>query len=298
MRILITGAGGFVGSRARRLLTGAGHDIIGVDVPSTAAQADGLIAADLARPNGLDAVGGQPIDAVIHCASQQPRTEATWEDYYRGNVVLLQHVLDWMGQRETPRIVTFSTAVVYGHTALPVLDESSPVQPNNFYAISKLMAEHLLRYRCHAEGLHGICFRMPSVYGPGQIGGLVHTYYQHAKERKPLALFQQGRLQKNLLHVDDVVRACALALENNERREPFGLYLLGSANSMTTRGIAEYIFRRLEVSTPVTGVDQASQADIDWVFCLDRVRAALRFEPRPLEAGLDQYLAEMERAHG
>lgn len=283
--ILITGTAGFVGARLAAFLATKDFRLL----------AASRATVDLTDREGLiRTIGKEQIDWVVHCASLQPKAGATAEDYRRGNVETLHSILDAMKAKGIRRIVHFSSAVVLGQNGGERLDETSPVDPKGDYALSKWESEKLLRERAEMDQLQAICFRMPSVFGAGQPGGIVPTYYELAKKNAPIELFSEGKLIRNLLHVDDLLRACFLTIQKGDRKPSFELFLLGSRNSLPTTEIAWHIVRQTGSRSTVTPVTNRAPVDIHWNLSVEKVSRALSFRLLSLEEGIGRYIAAME----
>ena len=149
MRVLITGAEGFTGHYLAGQLNAAGHEVHGLvrhqHPPGTL---HSVHIADLLEPQSLDAVmrAVRP-DWVVHLAAIAFVAHGNVDDIYRTNVVGTRNVLQAVVDAETPvqRVLLASSANIYGNAAADRLDESTPPQPANDYAVSKLAMEYVAR---------------------------------------------------------------------------------------------------------------------------------------------------------
>lgn len=299
-RIFITGIAGFVGSRLAKRLAGDGYGVCGVEYARTQ-RCDDLERAGIAvkvadvcdRDAMVSLLNECRPDFVINCASQQPRKGMGFDQYYRGNVKTLDTLCDAMRETGVSRIVTFSSATVYGDGASGVLDENSPIAPSNYYAISKWVAERIALTRAKMDNMGGVCFRMPSVFGAGQGGGIVDTYYSALRVGERLEIFSKGELIRNIIHVDDVVEACVQAVKGSENLSEMEVVLLGSCDSLPMGEIARIMADRMRVSSKIVCVDTPAPVNANWDLCIDRLREKLGFTPMSIGEGVDRYLAEM-----
>lgn len=297
--ILVTGACGFVGSEIVRSLVKGGHSVTGIVYPGERARdINGVqfVTIDLSVPKEVEEkLPGTPFDVVIHCASQQPREGYPFDAYYRGNVAVLDVLLDWMRRRGVHRIITFSSVTVYGNVRGGLLTEESPIDPMSDYSLSKWVADQILKYNTPRGGLTGICFRMPSVFGAAQKGGLVHTYFELARKNDNFEIYSEGKLKRNLIYVDEVVQACEKALEHFNELRGYNLFLLGSSNSLTMGEVAAYIISRLGSSSSATPVIKPAPVNSDWDLCLKKARDKMGFVPKTIEEGIDRYIEQKKR---
>ncbi|TNM36424.1 NAD(P)-dependent oxidoreductase [Nocardioides albidus] len=164
MRLLVTGASGFVGGRLRELATAAGHDVVGLG-RRRLDRAD-YLSVDLGRTavDDLPDLPWRP-DAVIHCAARAT-PYAPRKDYERDNVVATQTVVDWCDRLGSPRLVhVSSSSVLYRDGDQLDLTEESPVGPEfaNDYARTKAGSERIVR----TYGGSWVIARPRAVFGPG-----------------------------------------------------------------------------------------------------------------------------------
>ncbi len=269
--LLITGVKGFIGSELARTLSRRGYKVLGTTRE---------------QPNFPE---NESIDIVIHCASQQPRKDLPYQAYFDGNFGSLGWTLDEMKKNKIRRIITFSTVAVYGDSISEVVNEETPPNPGSDYARSKWMADQLLQQRSEEDHLTGICLRLPSVFGPGQEGGLVDTYYEYARNQKDREVYSGGSLLRNLLYLDEVIQACEQALLRINEMEGYSLLLIGSSNSLTMGEIATYLCRKIGSRSQIRLVKTEAPVPSNWVLNLEKAQRVLGFVPRSIEDGIDRY---------
>ncbi|UCG45396.1 MAG: GDP-mannose 4,6-dehydratase, partial [Candidatus Bathyarchaeota archaeon] len=116
------------------------------------------------------------------------------------------------------RFVYVSTCAVYGEARYLPIDEEHPAMPLSPYAISKLAAESYCRVMYRTHGLKTICLRFFNVYGSrqagGPYGGVITRFVDRLKQGQTPIVFGDGDQTRDFVHVDDVVRACILASED------------------------------------------------------------------------------------
>lgn len=205
MRVLVTGASGFVGHAACRELLARGHEVRAL-VRRAGSQPEGTaaVAGDLTDAATLStAVREAAPEGVVHLAAEI----ATQRDAERVREVNVEgmRLLEACGAAGAPKVV-FASTVVTGeaHGALLTEEEALPVDTP--YGRSKQEGEALL-LSC---GLPGVVVRPGHVYGPG-------GWYEHelARLRRPgrCAVIGRGDNLWDVVHVDDVARALVDALE-------------------------------------------------------------------------------------
>ncbi len=308
LRVLVTGAAGFIGSHVIKGMLDGGHEVFGVDIDLEKVKQYNHLSGTSCNAkchwislNLENTVHNQNVlsqymfDGVIHCASRQPRAGLTFDDYYRGNVLLLTLLLDVVAERQSTQFITFSSAAVYGSDTADMLDEKTPPKPVNFYGLSKHVMEEVLKIRSREEGLNIVCLRMPSVYGTHQGGGLVETYFESAYQGRDIEVYGGGQWLRSLLHVDDIVAVCRMIIERTVPLRGYQLFVLGSGDALTMEEIAKIIAKKMRSSSRVVCIDTPSTNSMHWKFKIDRIREVLKYEPMNIETGLDRYLNQMGR---
>jgi GDP-4-dehydro-6-deoxy-D-mannose reductase len=172
MRVLITGASGFVGSWLTRLCAESGDEVFGVSRSGTVPAGTG-IALDLTDPGAVRATLAELQPEVIYHLAALSHVGRSWEDpaatmaaNVAGAVALLEAI-----RFETPlaRVLWASTCEVYGRVAsLPVF-EDAPMAPVNPYAVSKASGDMLAAVYADAYGLAILRARPFNHVGPGQL---------------------------------------------------------------------------------------------------------------------------------
>ena len=272
--ILITGDSGFIGSYLSPFFAKNGFSLLGKGVD--------------------DSFPEKSVDYVIHCASQQPRPQLDFGDYSKGNVDSLIQTLDWMKEKGIKKIISFSSATVYADADGDTLFEGSRLDPCSDYAISKLAADQILKVRSEQDRLTSICFRMPSVFGPKQEGGIVQTYYNFANKNVDFDIFSEGKLKRNLLYIEEIGQVCEKGIRSFDSLDGFNLYLLGSSNSLTMEEIARKMVACTGSRSKIVLSKKKAPVEINWVFCLDKLKKELAFVPQTIESGLLRYVKEMK----
>lgn len=246
MRLLITGAGGFIGRAVLARALAEGHQATPWDdVP--------------AGPDRL-----RNADAVIHLAGRYPTTAraATAQQLVEANTALTAAVLDACGATGArPRIVLAGTAAVYGAQDAP-LTESTPTRATSAYGASKLGAEALLRA---APGTH-TCLRLFNVYGPGQPrSNVFDTIAVQLPADGPVRVRDLNPV-RDFVHVDDVARAFVAAATLPAALPP--VINIGSGQATSVAELAHCILqaagqcRVLEAMTAAVAAPDRVVADI------------------------------------
>lgn len=301
MKIWVTGAAGFVGFRLAMALAKEGHEVVGSVRCLSSAQSlpkARLVEMDLQDEAAIHRhFDAETFDLVIHCASQQPREKIGFDAYFHGNVGLLNNILGQMKKSRTRMIISLSTVVVYGKTSREPVSEQTLENPSNEYGLSKWMGDQILRHHAQEANWHCVCLRMPSLFGPDQEGGLIDTYYQAALRNEVIEIYSEGSLYRNLLHVDEAVRAVQQVVQKIKTLNGHQLFLLGSKNSLTMEQIAHHLVLRMHSGSAIKLSSQPAPIEAHWNLSLTKAEQQLDFHPMTIEEGIDKYLNQMSQ-HG
>lgn len=280
MKILVTGANGFIGRHLCTALQEAGHAVTSWDLPDQ----------DITDPQLL-ITGPRELDAVVHLAAiAAPITcDRNPGLAFQINVQGTHNVLKMAVQAGAKRFILASTGHVYGISPkyLPS-DERHPLQLQDTYTVTKLAGEQLCQLFWENYGLSYCAIRLFNGYGPGQpLGYFVPDKLAEANTGK--IVLRGSQVTKDWVFIDDVVRAYQLAVES-----PF----VGPVNIGTGREHSLETLGRFIAASYDAKLELADQpADRATRMCADRRRAkqVLGWEPQVgLEEGLARTIVGVE----
>jgi dihydroflavonol-4-reductase len=214
-RLLVTGGAGFIGSRLALLARQHGQAVTVTTAVNTAAERsrcdelakEGIrvIIAPLDDARTLaDALTGQEV--VIHLAAAQHEAGRPESYFHHVNVEGTRRLLELATRAGVRRFVHGSTIGVYGSAADGVLDELSPLSPDNSYGRSKAAAESVVR--AAPAGLEFCIIRISETYGPGDMRLL--KLFRGVQSGRYLTVGSGGN-EHQLIYVDDLVRGLLTA---------------------------------------------------------------------------------------
>ena len=179
MKILVTGAAGFIGSHTAERLKRMGHDVIGLDnfnnyydVALKNRNAEALIARGVPvvrkdlRDNDLCDCLPKDIQYIFHFAGQPGISiTSTFDDYLSNNVIATKHIVDFALQcPHLELFVNIATSSIYGLEA--TCSESEVPKPASYYGVTKLAAEQLVLQQSRVSQMKACSLRLYSVIGP------------------------------------------------------------------------------------------------------------------------------------
>ena len=249
MRILVTGASGFVGRHLVQLLRDRGDEVTAWGLEQSHSD---TVAVDMRVRDGVQAQDLRGIDAVIHLAGLA-QVSASFEqaaEYVGTNATMEINLMEaLLAQQASPRVLIVSTGAVYAGGS-ELITEDSPVRPANPYVVSKLTQELLGGYYGE-RGLDVLVARPFNHIGPGQQRGYLVADLSSriaTLERAGGGILSVGNLatRRDYTDVRDVVSAYADLISDGHRGETYNV------SSGVTRSGAEILDGLLElVSVPI-----------------------------------------------
>ncbi|SDJ25921.1 UDP-glucose 4-epimerase [Lachnospiraceae bacterium G41] len=213
MRVLVTGASGFIGKKIAQYYLNKGYEVRGWDLVSGNELFD-IKAVDMMNYSDvLSELKEYNPDIVIHCAGCANVSESVKNperDFY-GNVTITHHLLFALNECKIPnlRVVFLSSASVYGNPSKLPISEEDALKPLSPYALHKEMCEKICEFFISNYGMDIKIARIFSAYGEGLKKQIFWDMYQKAQKGK-LEMFGTGNESRDYIHVDDVVRAIYL----------------------------------------------------------------------------------------
>jgi nucleoside-diphosphate-sugar epimerase len=241
MRVFVTGATGFIGSRVVKELIGAGHQVIGVyrsdeKAPALAAAGAEVYRGSIDDPDSLKD-GAARSDGVIHLAFNHDFSK------FAANCETDRRVIEALGSALAgsgrPLIVTSGTAIAKVAPGEPATEDAPTITSNEVPRAASEEATADLA----ANGVKTSVVRLPQVHDPER-QGLITPWIAVAREKGVFAYIGEGRNRWPAAHVSDVARLYRLALE---RAEIGAVYNAVAEEGVPARYIAETIGRRLKL---------------------------------------------------
>jgi GDP-4-dehydro-6-deoxy-D-mannose reductase len=298
MRILVTGAGGFVGWHLTENLALASHEVVAAsrqpfDTPGTNA----AFVFDIADPEAVrKAVAEVLPDAVVHLAAQAS-VRRSWDDpvdTYTSNVIGASNLFEALRSQPGTRVVLVGSAQVYGDAAQGrPLTERDPLRQRSPYGVSKV-AQELVGDLYHRElGMPVVIARSFNHTGPGQseeyaIGSFASQVARIEAGEQPPRL-EVGRLEsvRDFLDVRDVCEAYRLLLE---RGEPGEAYNVSSGRGLQIGDLLRVLLDEAGLASSVEVVETAPPREGDPGALIgdnSKIRRSVGWEPRvPIERSL------------
>ncbi len=240
MKILVTGAAGFIGSAVTLRLLERGDEVVGIDNHNDyydpaikearlARHADHPgythLRADLAdRPAIETAFASHKPQRVVNLAAQAGVRYSIQNPlaYIHSNLVGFAHILEGCRHNGVEHLVYASSSSVYGaNTSIPFSVHDNVDHPLSLYAASKKANELMAHTYSHLYGLPTSGLRFFTVYGPwGRPDMALFQFTKAILEGRPIQVFNQGNHRRDFTYIDDIVEGIVRVLDRPARSNP------------------------------------------------------------------------------
>lgn len=222
MKILVTGAAGFIGSHlCERLLATPGNEVIGIDTFIGPTPRDlkeinvhnlllhphfRLIEADLLEADLDDLL--HDVDIIYHLAGI-PGVRSSWgsdfDPYVTNNILVTQRLLEAAKNKPLKKFIYASTSSVYGEK-IGKVSENAYLSPLSQYGITKLSGEHLCQVYFKSYQVPIVIVRFFTVYGPRQRPDMAfHRFIAQILQGKPVTIFGDGTQSRDFTYISDCI---------------------------------------------------------------------------------------------
>ena len=322
MKLLVTGAAGFIGMHASKRLLERGHEVFGIDNlnpyydPALKRARLGELRRfpgfsfeqlDIAGERALAAVfEARRFDAVLHLAAQAGVRYSLENPmaYVSSNVAGFLNILEGCRRSRIAHLCYASSSSVYGaNTELPFREEDPVDRPVSLYAATKRANELMAHSYGELYGIPCTGLRFFTVYGPwGRPDMALFIFTRAILEGKPIRVFNGGDMLRDFTYIDDIVDAVAAIMERPHPGAKGGpqppslplsrLFNVGHGAPVKlmdfVRAVEHALGKkaRIELAPMQPGDVRATYA------CTEKLRAEIGYAPpTPIEAGVERFVA-------
>lgn len=302
MKTLITGGAGFIGSHLAELLIGQGHEVTVVDnllsgrlknlQAVSGSERFRFVQADIRDAAALLPLF-EGIDWVFHLAGLAdivPSIEMP-EQYYSTNVTGTFNVVECARRSGVKRLLYAASSSSYGIPDVYPTPESTPINAQYPYALTKYMGEELVLHWARVYKLPTVSLRLFNVYGTrsrtsGAYGAVFGVFLAQKIKGRPYTVVGDGKQTRDFTYVTDVAEAFLRAAESGISGEAMNV---GSGNHYSVNRLVELLGGEVEYIPKRPGEPDCTFADVT------KIRKLLGWEARvPFEEGVGRMLERID----
>jgi len=207
MKVLITGASGFIGNYIAKYLLNSFEIICTARKKKIDNLGCYVWYGDISNGLNLD----KPVDLIIHCAAQSPSEGVKVIDYINSNIIATKEVLKYAVKNNIKKIIYLSGISVYGRPLKNIIDEDTHIVNPDNYGHTKFLAEQLIK----DEGriTHSFVLRMPGVIGKNAKTPWLARIAVSLKNNKDVTIYNPDAQFNNILCIEDLAKFIKFLLE-------------------------------------------------------------------------------------
>jgi nucleoside-diphosphate-sugar epimerase len=222
MKVVVTGAAGFIGSHLTEKLLAGGNDVVGIDCFTDYYERD-IKEKNLEPARGHARFSFEELDlvdddlgpalegaSVVYHLAGQPGVRPSWgsqfDQYVRDNIIATQRLLEGLKGSPIKRLVFAGSSSVYGDAEMFPTRESALPRPVSPYGVTKLAAEHLTHLYTRNFDIPAVSVRYFTVYGPRQRPDMAFARFMRAlSDGQEIEVYGDGEQTREFTYVSDAV---------------------------------------------------------------------------------------------
>ena len=239
MKVLVTGAAGFIGMHVAQRLLARGDTVVGLDNLNDYYDVNLKLARlkqlensrfsfhkiDVADGPAVDRLfAAEKFDRVVHLAAQAGVRYSLSHphEYVRSNITGFLNILEACRHHPVQHLVYASSSSVYGgNTRLPFKESDNVDHPVSLYAASKKSNELFAHTYSHLFGIPSTGLRFFTVYGPwGRPDMALFLFTRAILAGEPVNVFNHGKMQRDFTYIDDIVEGVVRTLDRAPQSNP------------------------------------------------------------------------------
>lgn len=318
MKILVTGAAGFIGMHLAERLLAEGHAVVGLDnfndyysVALKEARHELLEASpgykgyrcDLCDAKQLNEIfNSGKFDVVCNLAAQAGVRYSLTNPgvYVKSNLEGFVNILECCRHHRVPRLVYASSSSVYGgNTKLPFSEDDKVDNPVSLYAATKKANELMAHTYTHLYGIQTIGLRFFTVYGPwGRPDMAMWLFTDAMLAGRPIKVFNHGDMMRDFTYIDDIISGVVACIKS-KNLEPYEVLNIGNNRSERLMHLIELLSKALGIK-PKMEMLPMQPGDVPATYAdITRINTKLGFEPlTTIETGIPEFTKWYKQYHG
>lgn len=289
MKILLTGATGFVGSYLAHKFVQKEHHVVGITRRNLNSNIQSILMCDNFHLAQADLSEGfsfpKEVDAIVHTAAQSPAPGVSVDDYIKNNVVAFQNLIKYACKIGVSKFIQLSSISLYGEVKTKVIDEETPIVNPSPYGMTKYLGELLLRD--NIKNFPSVALRLPGVLGRGAQTPWLANVLNLALQGKDVTVYNPDAYFNNVVYLSDLYNIIETIL--NQNLNGFEAVTLGCAQPLTIEETVGFLIEQLKSSSKII---EGKNSRISFTISTEKARRLFGYDPLPLTEILRKYCSE------
>ena len=307
MKILVTGAAGFIGSHLSKKLIKDGNQVLGIDNFNTYYDVDLKYSRlnkfvnhrnfickniDLCDKSQLEEIfKNNNFDTVVNLAAQAGvRYSITNpQSYLDSNLIGFMNILEAVRNYEIPHLIYASSSSVYGNSDnIPYSESQNINKPISLYAATNISNEVMASSYSHLYDFSTTGLRFFTVYGPwGRPDMAYYLFTKNILENKPINVFAEGLLKRDFTYIDDIIDGMTLILNKTIDKKRSEIFNIGNNKPIVVNDFIKTIEKSLNMKAKINFLPMQDGDVIQTYADLSKISKYVNFQPKTdIETGI------------
>ena len=288
MDVIITGAGGFIGSNLSKSFAEKGHRVFAYyrkSTPKNLFNYDNVILRkiDLINLKTID----HHADALIHCAADQPETCSNISTMLESNITGTEALFEAAYDTGLKIFIYLSSMAVYGKINVPVVDEKTMIDRPDEYGLSKLKGEKILELICKRDPLiKSIILRLPSIVGKGSHSNFLSNILKDILNDRKITIKNPNAHFNNAVYIGDLIDFLCSVLNNLPNGK--NVFTISSAGSISLIEMINNIYHLTKRNPQISIIEPNGNS---FMVSNDKIES-LGFYSRPISETINLFVKD------
>ena len=286
MKILVTGAAGFLGACIAEYGAKAGHNVVATARDHLPDSMKGLKNLEFHKCDLVETIPiGEDYDLIVHCAASIPSREPNSDLLFDNNLNMGKSVVGCARNCSSPTLINMSSMSAFGPIYEKKVTETTITNPKDSYGKSKLLVEGLVRDWCVETGSAGVSLRLPGMVGGRSHANFMSNLAEQLIKKKPVIVTNPDGFFNNIVYGYDLARFVV----DRAKNIPSGYRLLTIASDETllVREAAERVAVVAGASPDLIKYEISEIKPFEIGF--DEIRA-LGYQPSSVKSSIDRFV--------
>lgn len=290
MRVLVTGATGFIGKYLLEFLKNdTSYEIYGLtrkEVP-----AENFLACDYSSPQLKDIFIKYNIDIIVHLAAIRGKDKGIKQ--FQENEILTENILNATKETKVKHIIFLSSIAVYSDVKRIPWKEEQVITPKTCYGITKAACEYLVELYAKEYQYSYTILRVAQVLGLGEThAGMMNKFIEQAYKKQELKVLGKSKAKREFVYIKDIAKVISTIVKDYQKCS--GVYNLGSMSAYSNLQIAMMINSIFE-NSKLYYQDEIPENIESSMMDSRKLYKTIDFTPTPLEKAFEEILKEMRK---